>query len=302
MNICTGSTGWSLFFYLCEILCASGLFFIYFKSIWNLIVNNEKDYYEKLDLLVIFLSSVQIVLLLIMFMINEYFIVSLIISILKFSENAIICCLLLVIIMWKHYTVTYVIVNYFMMFIFVFDILCFLFGIFAYKPFDTNYCRPKIILLLVILGFILDIGASVSGIFLKLKDIVEANEIPVEGEQLYINNMFNKYVDSMNRMMKSYLIIITLFFCSFTIDLLFQIILKHNISIANKATTQDTVISVPICDYYGEFSDQFSMKHFFFCFLLYCVRDVIPHLFIYCSILIYKPSNISRSSSFIEIL
>lgn len=305
MNICTGTTAWSHFFSLCEIVLTSGLLFFYLKAIWNLIVHNEKDFYEKLDLLVIFLSSSQIVLFLIMFLFNEYFIISFIISILKLNENAIICCLLLVIIMWKYYTVTFVIVNYFMMFILVFDILCFLFGIFTYKPFNTDYCKPKVVILLVLLGFILDIGAIVSGIYLKSSETEETAELTTEGDQLFINNMFNKYVDSMKRMMKSYLIITLLFLSSFTIDLLFQIIFKNNhipIKTEQELPKLDTISSVPVCNYYGSFGNEYSMKQFFICFLSFCLRDIIPHLAIYFSILIYKPSNLSRSSSFIEIL
>ena len=62
MNICTGSSGWASFFSFCEVIFTSVLLVIYLRYMLKIVKNKEVSNYEKLDVLVILLSIIQIVL------------------------------------------------------------------------------------------------------------------------------------------------------------------------------------------------------------------------------------------------
>lgn len=309
-----GSSNWSSFFTLCEILLTLILFGIYIRKIIKIIRNQEINMYEKLDLLVILLSVLQIFLYLVFFVIKEYYFISLANSILKFSQNSIICCLLLVIIMWKYSSITFLIINYFMMTILISDIVFCIFGLIEYSPFETQYCKPKIEFILSLFGFIVNIIVLCCSFYFSTKGSEEEilkNQL-IEDDQYYINNIYNKYVDNIKKMMKSFLIITIFFLISFGIDILFnsldqnikQVITNDNnlISDANSTTLNGNNTEIYLCPYYGNFETNFGFKEYLICCISFILRDLSTHLYIFFALFFFKPENISRSSSFIEAL
>lgn len=316
MNICTGSSSWSSFFTHCEILLTIILFGIYLRKIIKIIRNQEINMYEKLDLLVIILSVLQIFLYIFFFVIKEYYLISLAISILKFSQNSIICCLLLVIIMWKYSSITFLIINYFMMIILISDIVFCIFGLIEYSPFETQYCKPKIEFILSLFGLIVNILVLCCSFYFSStgnEEESQKNQL-IDDDQYYINNIYNKYVDNIKKMMKSYLIITIFFLISFGIDILFNaleqniniIVPNDNNKISSISDTNNTIngknTEIFLCPYYGNFDTKFGFKEYLICCISFILRDLSTHLYIFFALFFFKPENISRSSSFIEAL
>ena len=303
MNICTGSSGWASFFSFCEVIFTSVLLVIYLRYMLKIVKNKEVSNYEKLDVLVILLSIIQIVLYIIYFIFKEYYFISLLVTILKFSENAIICCLLLVIILWKYSSITYLIMNYFIISIVIAAIAFFVFGLIEHHPFETNYCKPKIECILSFLGLLFNIVVLCCSFYFSSMEREEAqlkNQLMQgQDDQYYINNMFNKYVDNIKKMMKSYLIITILFLISFSIDIIFNVLKQKVVTITTDETTK---VETPTCNYYGNFEDQFGIRQYFLCCIAFIIRDLSPHIYIFFAIFFLQPESISRSSSFIEAL
>ena len=127
MFICTGNTKWGKFFELSQSLIVTIFLFIYFVYIINYIRNKIGYKIHKLDVFTISLSFSQLIIQFFSFIYKDYYILTLLISLLKFTLNTVLCSLLLVIIMWNFDMLYIKALNYVLFFVFILDILCFFF-------------------------------------------------------------------------------------------------------------------------------------------------------------------------------
>ena len=313
MNICFGTTSWSKFFYFCEIISMLFLALIYFRSLYKLYKEGIFFLFEKFDLLIIILSFIQSLLFCFEFIINDYFILSVFISILKFAENITICCLLIMTILWKIPIITALITNYYSVGILIICIIFFLIGLFEYPPFTIYYNKPNIEILLSIIGFFANISIfTLSFIYSKKENFNEGMNLINEDDKIFINDIFQKNLEKMQQTMKTYLYISFTFTLSFAIDLLFNF-LKHNKNktnikeinnINNTTITNTTNINESSnnfeCNYFGNFGDNFLFNQLFYCLISFFFRDFFLHIYVYMKVGISNPVQSSRSSSFIE--
>lgn len=306
MLLCSGSTFWSFAFQLSSILLVGTLIGVFTKSLLRIFKNNKTNSYEKVDLLIIIIAYFHTIFIFISFLINNYLFIALILSILKFSINSIISCILLVIILWKHSSVTFLIMNYFMITILIFDILFFLVGVFHYGPFDIIQVTG-LEMLLMIIGVIFDSVVIFCSIYFQRK---EDDNLINDNDQFFINSLFKKYSDNIKKMLKNYLIIILFLLVSYILDLIFTYMIALNNSKAsdevfdenqkNSTVTENDYKSD--CNYDFNFGINFSFSNYFFCFIGFLFKDVFPNFYIYLGLIFLRSSSYSRSSSFIEAL
>ena len=129
MLICSGfgSNFYSIFFSIIQFTSVIILFFFFLRNIVNLwkYPNNS---YDRIDLILIYLSEIQLILFFAR-LCQNYNIFSVLISINKFSQNLMICSLLMIIILGKYSNSKTKIINYFLITLLIADILLFLIGI-----------------------------------------------------------------------------------------------------------------------------------------------------------------------------
>jgi hypothetical protein len=301
MNICSGTTSWSNFFYFCEIITMIFLSLIYFRSLYKLYKEGLLFLFEKFELLIILLSFIQTLIFSITFLIKDYFILSIFNSIFKFAENITICCLLIMTILWKIPIIIALIINYYSVGILIVSILFFLIGLFEYPPFIIEYNKPNIEILLAIIGFFANISIfTLSFIYSKKENFNEGMNLSNEDDKIFINDIFQKNLEKMQQTMKTYLYISFTFTISFAIDLLFSLFLKGNKKIPNLNEQNNNNSNISKCYYYGNFGNEFLFNQFFYCLISYIFRDLYPHCYVYLKVGISNPAQSSRSSSFIE--
>ena len=112
------------------------LLLLYLKKI-NDLIKLPNISYDKIDLIIIYLSALQLLLFLIR-LIKNYYIFSVLISINKFSQNLMICALLLLYILGKYEKGKATLIKYFLVTLLILDILIFLIDINDSLPFDTK--------------------------------------------------------------------------------------------------------------------------------------------------------------------
>ena len=127
MFICTGNTTWGKCFEFTQSIIVTIFLFIYFLYIINYIRNKIGYKIHKLDVFIISLSFSQLIIQFFSFIYKDYYILTLLISLLKFTLNTVLCSLLLVIIMWNFEMLYIKALNYVLFFVFILDILCFFF-------------------------------------------------------------------------------------------------------------------------------------------------------------------------------
>ena len=109
---------------------------VYLKKI-NDLIKFPNILYDKIDIIIIFLSAFQLFLFLIR-LIKNYSIFSILISINKFSQNLMILTLLIIYILGKYEKGKATIIKYFFVTLLIFDIALFLIDINDSQPFDTK--------------------------------------------------------------------------------------------------------------------------------------------------------------------
>src|SRR5690349_10515191 len=90
MNICYGTTGWASLFTICEHAMLLGIGIFFTKSTYQIIKNKELNKFEFLDWIIIYLSIAQIYLLILSLLFNLFLGMSIILDVLKFSQNAVV--------------------------------------------------------------------------------------------------------------------------------------------------------------------------------------------------------------------
>ena len=204
-------------------------------------------------------------------------------------------------ILWKIPIITALIINYYSVGILIICILFFLIGIFEYPPFTIQYIKPKIEILLSIIGFFANFSIfTLSFIYSKKENFNEGMNLINEDDKIFINDIFQKNLEKMQQTMKTYLYISFTFTISFAIDLLFSLFLKGNKKIPNLNEQNNNNSNISKCYYYGNFGNEFLFNQFFYCLISFFFRDFFPHIYVYMKVGISNPVQSSRSSSFIE--
>jgi len=99
--------------------------------------NNPNNSYDKIDLILIYLSEIQLIVFFLR-LCQNYNIFSVLIMINKFSQNLMICSLLVIIILGKYTNSKIKIINYFLITLLIADIILFLIGINDKESFDKS--------------------------------------------------------------------------------------------------------------------------------------------------------------------
>ena len=138
MKVCGdfGSSIYSTFFILLEFISIIILFVMYLRKIIEL-WNNPNNSYDKIDLILIYLSEIQLIVFFLR-LCENYNIFSVLVMINKFSQNLMICSLLIIIILGRYTNSKIKIINYFLITLLIADIILFLIGINDRESFDKS--------------------------------------------------------------------------------------------------------------------------------------------------------------------
>jgi len=176
MLICTGYylTVYSTVFLCIEFISIIILFILYLRKIINL-WNYPNNTYDKIDLILLYLSEIQLLLFFVR-LCQNYNIFSVLVSINKFSQNLMICSLLMIIILGKYSNSKSKIINYFLITLLIADILLFLIGINDNEAFKKNDAESFSNVLIAIFCIVLDIFILYKSFFFKIKAMNKIND------------------------------------------------------------------------------------------------------------------------------
>ena len=299
MNICKGSTIYYYIFFILEIILLLLLIIFYIKYLYKYFINYNinKDNFEKFDILILFLSCFQIIIILITIIIKDIYLFDIFLIILKFTENIMIALLLIMILFWKNEIIIFFISNYFIISIIILDTCLFLISIFIKNPFEKNKNNDKTLLQIIVylISFLMNIILiifSLKKYNMNVNDYIDINFV----NQFY-KEKFKEYIDLNKYYLKIYLIILITFFLSFGIDILLTIIFCDNIIIKKNINNNNKNIYIDIkkengnCD--NNLYSNFYIKKLLICFFLFILRDFLPHLYIFLTFFIFKKQNVS---------
>jgi hypothetical protein len=226
MNLCLGTTGWSLFFSICEIIPIIILGFYYTKNIYFIYKNEQEERYEFLDWILIYLSTFQIYLMLFSLILGFYFGFTLILEIFKFSQNFLISGILLYqILIWHKYVVTYDIVKYFIVALCAIDFISLIIGLnFEFSFSDVSGCRSDTVLTLVCAALCIDILIISFAVYKNLEEKSDSKSLNILVEDQHnLNDLIQRFATNIKKMKKYYLIIVIAFTLSYFVDLYFNV-------------------------------------------------------------------------------
>lgn len=229
MNICLGTTGWSLLFSICEIIPIITIGFYYTKNIYFIYKNEQQERYEFLDWILIYLSTIQIYLILFSLVIGFYFGFALILEILKFSQNFLISGILLYqILIWHKYVITYEIVKYFIVALCAIDLISLIIGLkFEFSFSDLSGCRSDTILTLVSVALFIDILIISFAVYKNLEEKSDNKSLNILVEDQHnLNDLIQRFATNIKKMKKYYLIIVITFTLSYFIDVYYNIFMQ----------------------------------------------------------------------------
>ena len=304
------------------------LLLLYLKKI-NDLIKLPNISYDKIDLIIIYLSALQLLLFLIR-LIKNYNIFSVLISINKFSQNLMICALLLLYILGKYEKGKATLIKYFLVTLLILDILIFLIDINDSLPFDTkdNETIDHLIIYLFCLIFDCFIWYKsfinkknmnnkieenyeknkLDNIINKKEKLIENNkEIFTEKENGFINTIYFQNLNNVIIIISIYFYILLTFLISYFIDVILYFSYKsnNNIDINNNfnetnynqtITNNNTEINNNISIFMENCLDTFTFWNLVKCFMFFFFRDILPYLVIYIMFFIYKLKYYQRSS------
>ena len=156
MKVCGdfGSSIYSTFFILLEFISIIILFVMYLRKIIEL-WNNPNNSYDKIDLILIYLSEIQLIVFFLR-LCENYNIFSVLVMINKFSQNLMICSLLIIIILGRYTNSKIKIINYFLITLLIADIILFLIGINDRESFDKSDAESMLNVIISFLCIILN--------------------------------------------------------------------------------------------------------------------------------------------------
>jgi hypothetical protein len=305
MNICYGTTTWAMFFTIFEIFISICVGFYYTRSIYFIFKNEQSYRFEFLDWIIIIISQIQIFLTFISILIGYYFGLTVLLEILKFSQNFIIGGILLYqILIWHKYTITQEIVKYFMITLFLIVALTFIWTfIFEYSFLSIEKCKSNAVILIIFISLISNILIILFAIYKNLEETNDETKslTKLVEDQHNLNDLIQKFASNIKKMKKYYLIITVLFTLSFFVDVYYKLIMTGKV-ITTNSLNESHKDNFSACIYYGDYSNNLGFKEFLICSISFLFRDIGPHVYIYLALFYYKPNINSRSSSFIELI
>lgn len=299
MEVCFGNNSIGYLLTLIEIIISLALLYLYLSKIREIYQNGYKDNFEKLDLFIIFLSVFLLICCILGFIMNFY-LFSVLITILKFSINTVIQCLLLGIFLWKYSYLTNIIINYFLGTIIIADLIFFFFAFLQYSPFTHTECKAFTESMVNFLSIFFNCVIYCAYFYYRKNEENENMDgltysNSMKEDEFSIAAVYHKYDSNIKTIMNSYLRTTSFFFIGFCIDIYFYF---KSTSFSADDTHKDNY-----CVYYGNYNNSdFGTFKFVLCFCLFIIRDILPVLYIYLTEFVFKPQELSKSSSFIEAL
>ena len=312
----------------------SVIYIIFILFLWqnfNKANKESNEFIDPIDCGIIFFSYIQF-LLLILRIIISYNMISAFISIIKFTQNCMICLLLLRYILSKHEDTIDNITNIFYVTIFIIDNIIFVLYALLYPPMEINTKEPLLYLFITLICFISDViicfmtytnkynVEKMISIYennklkqlsnikndknLKEELIIEENKI--DNDNGFINTLYNENLKSIIIILNVYFYILLSFMISFLIDLLFyfysrtnNIIDNNDNNIMNNSTYINNTFNNnennnSKCIFYNDNYEEDDYK--LLCLLFMVIRDIAPYTVIYIMLYLYKKKNYKRSS------
>ena len=327
------SNDFPLFFICIEYILIILLLLLFLKKIYDL-VKYPNFSYDKIDIIIIYLSSLQLILFLFR-LIKNYNIFSTLILINKFSQNFLICALLSIYTLGNNENRKNTIVKYFLISLLILDILIFIIDLYNEHIFEINDKKTIVYLIISIICLLLD-GYICYKSFInkknmsstnienfapkKLNNIIKKEEPLIEEINKGNNeNKENEFIDALYyQNLNKVMIIITLYFYilfTFLISYILDIILYFSYTsnaqsndINNNGTkNNDTMIFNTTNEYNNteinntsifsqNIEEQYTFCKLIICFFVFFFRDIFPYLIIYLMLFYYKLNYYHRSS------
>ena len=330
MQICSEYTScnYSIFFTCLEYVFIIILFFLYLKKI-NDLIRLPNILYDKIDLIIIYLSALQLFFFLIR-LIKNYNIFSVLISINKFSQNLLICTLLLIYILSKYEKRKTTILKYFLVTLLILDILIFLIEINDSQPFDIKDKETIDHLIISFFCLILDsflcyksfVNKNVMNFenseVKKLDNIINKEENLIEEQNNnkenneFLNTIYYQNLTNINIIISIYFYTLITFLISYFVDIFLYFSYKSGIqennNINNDTIYNNTNFNETINNYdnntinniyiYNSQNDdnQCNFLELILCFIYFLLRDILPYLVIFLMFFYYKLKYYHRSS------
>lgn len=260
MQICTNysSNTFSSIFIFIEYILIILLLLLFLKKIYDLYKYHNNSF-DKIDTIIIYLSSLQLILFIIRLIIN-YSIFSTLISINKFSQNFLICVFLLIYILNQDEKSKATIVKYFLVVLIILDILIFLIEISYGQILEKNNKETLVDLIISIICLIFDgfiwyksfINKKIMNSKItekngpnKLSNIINKDEILIveqkdendenddnKEENGFIDDLYYQNLNNVVILITTYFYILFAFIISYLIDFIFYF--SNNSSINTK--------------------------------------------------------------------
>ena len=330
MQICSEYTScnYSIFFTCLEYVLIIILFFLYLKKI-NDLIRLPNILYDKIDLIIIYLSALQLFFFLIR-LIKNYNIFSVLISINKFSQNLLICTLLLIYILSKYEKRKTTILKYFLVTLLILDILIFLIEINDSQPFDIKDKETIDHLIISFFCLILDsflcyksfVNKNVMNFenseVKKLDNIINKEENLIEEQNNnkenneFLNTIYYQNLTNINIIISIYFYTLITFLISYFVDIFLYFSYKSGIqennNINNDTIYNNTNFNETINNYdnntinniyiYNSQNDdnKCNFLELILCFIYFLLRDILPYLVIFLMFFYYKLKYYHRSS------
>jgi len=330
MKICSEYTScnYSIFFICLEYVLIIILFLLYLKKI-NDLIRLPNILYDKIDIIIIYLSALQLFFFLIR-LIKNYNIFSVLISINKFSQNLLICTLLLIYILSKYEKRKTTILKYFLVTLLILDILIFLIEINDSQPFDIKDKETIDHLIISFFCLILDsflcyksfVNKNVMNFenseVKKLDNIINKEDNLIEEQNNnkenneFLNTIYYQNLTNINIIISIYFYTLITFLISYFVDIFLYFSYKSGIqennNINNDTIHNNTNFNETINNYdnntinniyiYNSQNDdnKCNFLELILCFIYFLLRDILPYLVIFLMFFYYKLKYYHRSS------
>ena len=263
-NNSNSKCSWDLIYKFSAYFILIIFFLVYLKGIIHFLRNKSKNKIHKMDVFTISFSFCQIILQLISLFIKDYFLFFVLITLIKFTLNTIICVLLTVILMWKLEVLYVGMMNYTLFGVFFADAI---FIYWEYKKkhlLSTDYSINSNEITMAVIGFVIDVIVIGMNIYTNFYEKKESDlTLVVREGEFYISHVLASFVTRVKYLNRSYYLIIGVFTISFLVEIMFY---------AN--------------DKYISSSDSFDS--FYLCFFGFLFKDILPHFFIYLGTITLK--------------
>ena len=322
-----------LYFICIEYILIILLLLLFLKKIYDLFKYPNFSY-DKIDIIIIYLSSLQLILFLFR-LIKNYNIFSALILINKFSQNFLICTLLSIYTLGNNENRKNTIVKYFLISLLILDILIFIIDLYNEHIFEINNKETIVYLIISIICLLLD-GYICYKSFInkknmsstnienfapkKLNNIIKKEEPLIEEINKGNNeNKENEFIDALYyQNLNKVMIIITLYFYilfTFLISYILDIILyfsytsnaqsndinnngtKNNDTMIFNTTNEHNNTEINNTSTFSQnIEEQYTFCKLIICFFVFFFRDIFPYLIIYLMLFYYKLNYYHRSS------